>query len=282
MQQNTSFSGNSGYSYGRGYSRPMSSKKRRAKKLRRMAALLACVALGVALAALLWHMASGAVSGLHTAANYGTATYDTSGYVFNAADPYLILVNNNMPLAEDYAPQTVDAANGKQLVQDAAAAYQAMAEAAQKDGVSLMLCSGYRDYDYQAGLFQKREEKYLKQGYDPDKAAALAQTVVAKPGCSEHQTGLAADIVTESHQGLDSGFASTDAFAWLNRYAPDYGFILRYPESRQASTGIIYEPWHWRYVGVANAQAITQSGLSLEEFLALHTTAADVASAAAG
>ncbi len=255
----------------------------RKKNRRRRRRLLwaGCTALGVVLVVLLVRFCKGAASGLHTAANYGTAEYDVSAYVFDAADPNLRLVNNNTPLPDGYAPEAADAANGKQLAAAAAAAYQQMEAAAEKDHVSLILCSGYRDYAYQQGLFEKRMKKYEKQGYNEQDAAALAQTVVAKPGCSEHQTGLAADIVTDGYQGLDSGFAKTDAYAWLKRYAADYGFILRYPENRQAATGIIYEPWHWRYVGVENAQAITQSGLSLEEFVALHTTAQDIASAAA-
>ena len=215
--------------------------------------------------------ASGAASGAAAGADSTAGQESTPA----ADDPYLILVNNNLPLAQDYAPQTAvaDAATGKELETQAAAAYQSMAAAAQAEDVSLILCSGYRDYAYQQDLFAKRTQKYEAQGYDAEQAAALAKTVVAMPGCSEHQTGLAADIVTESHQNLDSGFAATDAYRWLSEHAAEYGFILRYPEDRQAATGIIYEPWHWRYVGVENARAIRESGLSLEEFLALHTAA---------
>ncbi len=256
-------------------------KRRRRRRNRRIALLAACAALVVALAGILVRLCVHAVSSVHTAADYGTASYDLSGYTFRAADPYLLLVNNNLPLAQDYVPVTTDAADGKQLETNAAAAFQAMAAAAQKDGVSLILQSGYRDYAYQQGLFERRTQKFLDEGYSQAEAEAAAQTIVAKPGCSEHQTGLAADIVTEQYTALDSGFAKTDAYAWLVRYAPDYGFILRYPEERQAATGIVWEPWHWRYVGAANAQAITASGLSLEEFLALHTTGADLAASPA-
>ena len=91
---------------------------------------------------------------------------------------------------------------------------------------------------------------------------------MAAPGHSEHNTGLAADIVTPDHQMLDTAFEQTPAFAWLSQHAAEYGFILRYPRDKTAITGIIYEPWHYRYVGVDNAAAILQSGGCLEEYLA--------------
>lgn len=249
---------------------------RRLQRLRRMTSTVLGVALVVAVGAMLFRLAASTGDGLRAAADYGEASYDLSAYVFDASDPMLVLVNNNLPLSADYAPADLavaDDATGKQLAAEAAAAYRDMAEAAAADGVSLVLCSGYRDYSYQQGLFERRTQKYLDQGKSQEEAEALAQTIVAKPGCSEHQTGLAADIVTEEYTALDSGFAETDAYAWLVRYAADYGFILRYPEDRQAETGIVYEPWHWRYVGRENAQAITASGLALEGFLALHTVA---------
>ena len=256
--------------------------RRQARVLRRLAGMALGLAFVLGVGVLLFRLGAGAGSGLHAAAGYTPAAYDLSAYRFDAQDPYLLLVNNNLPLAQDYAPAELavaDADTGKQLEAAAAAAYQEMAADAAEDGVSLVLCSGYRDYDYQAGLFEKRMQKYLDQGRTAEDAAALARTIVAKPGCSEHQTGLAADIVTEKYTGLDSGFAKTDAYAWLVQHGAEYGFILRYPEDRQADTGIVYEPWHWRYVGVENARAIAASGLSLEGFLALHTAASDLAGA---
>ena len=85
---------------------------------------------------------------------------------------------------------------------------------------------------------------------------------------NEHGTGYAADILSTDYTAQDTGFADTRAYQWLTAYAAEYGFILRYPEDRQAITGVVFEPWHWRYVGVENALAIRASGLSLEEFLA--------------
>ena len=212
--------------------------------------------------------------GSRAVAKYGTAKYDVSGYVFNPQDPRLVLVNSNCLLGSDYTPETIvaDEATGEQLSPEAADAFQRMAQAAAKEKITLVLNSGYRDYNHQEQLFTKHKERYLLQGYDEEKAQATARTVVAPPGGSEHQTGYAADITASDYTSADTGFADTKAHAWLVRYAPDYGFIERYPEKRQAATGVIYEPWHWRYVGVENARAITASELSLEEFLALHTT----------
>lgn len=248
-------------------------RRRRSRMLRRCGLL----ALGVFLTSALFTVGLRTAVGAVRAAARPDDTpveYDVSGYRFDASDPRLIVVNGNLPLREDYTVETAvaDPDTGKSLATEAAGAYTQMAAAARADGVELMLCSGYRDYAYQQNLFEARKEKYRKQGCSEEEADARAATVVARPGTSEHATGLAADIVTPDHQGLDAGFADTEAYAWLCRYAPEYGFVLRYPEDRQAATGIIYEPWHWRYVGVENAKAITQSGLSLEEFVALHQT----------
>ncbi len=200
---------------------------------------------------------------------YPQTSYDLSTYEFNAQDPFLVLINANSLLASDYYVETVvaDDTTGKKLQTEAAAAYRAMAVAANGAGVSLILQSGYRDMAYQSELFEARKQTFIDQGDTEEEAYEKAKTIVALPGASEHQAGLAADIITEDYQTLDGGFAQTEAFAWLSAYAADYGFILRYPEDRQAITGIIYEPWHWRYVGVENAKAIKQSGVSLEEFL---------------
>ena len=190
-----------------------------------------------------------------------------------AADPSdwrMILVNNNIPLPDGYEVETktAEASNGKQLQAEAAEAYIRMQDAAAAAGVQLLLCSGYRSVEYQTGLFNQELEKWKGQGYSEEDAYNKAKTVVAVPGYSEHNSGLAADIVTPDHQNLDEEFEETDAFLWLSQHAHEYGFILRYPLDKQAITGIIYEPWHYRYVGPENAAAIKQSGLCLEEYLA--------------
>ena len=189
----------------------------------------------------------------------------------NTHDERLILVNNNLPLPEGYAVETevADDNTGKELQKDAAQAYRQMTEAARAEDVELMLCSGYRTVEYQQELFDKKKQKYLDKGDSEEEAFEKARTVVALPGCSEHNTGLAADIVTPDHQDLDTAFERTDAFKWMDAHAAEYGFILRYPEDKQAITGIIYEPWHYRYVGAENAAAMKASGLCLEEVYGL-------------
>ena len=181
----------------------------------------------------------------------------------------LTLVNNNVALPENWQITTkvAEASTQKELAEEAADAYMQMKQAAAVDGVELLLCSGYRTVEYQQNLFDQEKQKWLDEGMSDQEAYDKAKTVVAVPGYSEHNSGLAADIVTPDHQTLDSAFANTDAAKWLFEHAPDYGFILRYPVNKQAITGIIYEPWHYRYVGVENAKTITESGKCLEEYL---------------
>ena len=203
---------------------------------------------------------------------FAAPSYDVSGYVFDPADPYLVLVNNNLPLVQEPAPAlaVADDAAGARLEQQAAAAWQEMASAAEAVGIRLTLVEGYQDAARRQALFDARKQTYLDQGMAEADAAARAAAIVPRPECNESATGLAADILAEDYDALDTGFADTDAFRWLRAYAADYGFILRWPEDCQAATGMVFEPWHWRYVGVENAQAVYASGLSLEEFLAVH------------
>lgn len=187
------------------------------------------------------------------------------------ADWLLTLVNNNVKLPDGWEDtlevKVADESTGKELATVAADAFINMKNAAAAEGIDLMLCSGYRTVEYQQSLFDAEKQKWLDKGSTEEEAYNQAKTVVAVPGYSEHNSGLAADIVTPKHQNLDEAFGKTDAAKWLFEHAPEYGFILRYPEHKQAITGIIYEPWHYRYVGVENAKAITASGLCLEEYL---------------
>ena len=199
-------------------------------------------------------------------------SYDLSGYVFDADDPYLVLVNNNLPQTDAETPvlEVTDSTTGQQLEQEAAQAWKAMASAAQKVGIQLTLVEGYQTLERQQEAFDARKQIYLDQGMTEEKADSRAAAIVPRPGCNESGTGLAADILSSDYTTLDTGFADTDAFRWLSAYGADYGFILRWPEDCQAVTGMVYQPWHWRYVGVENARAIAASGLSLEEFVAVH------------
>lgn len=210
---------------------------------------------------------SGSASTSEPASATGTAATTGGG----DADWLLTLVNNNVKLPDGWEDsletKVADSSTGKELATVAADAFINMKNAAAAEGVDLMLCSGYRSVEYQQSLFDAEKQKWLDKGNSEEEAYNQAKTVVAVPGYSEHNSGLAADIVTPKHQNLDEAFGKTDAAKWLFEHAPEYGFILRYPENKQAITGIIYEPWHYRYVGVENAKAITASGLCLEEYL---------------
>lgn len=202
--------------------------------------------------------------------DYQPVAYDLSEYIFNEDDPYLVLVNNNLPLDADTQPTLAEAAPGIQLEAEAAAAWQAMAAAAQADGVELVLVSGYQDAAARQAAYDARVQSYLEEGLSEEEAAQRAKTVTPAPDCNESGTGLSLELLSDGYDSLDTGFDNTQAYRWLTAYAAEYGFILRWPADRQLATGMVYQPWRWRYVGAENARAIRASGLSLEEFLALY------------
>ncbi|MDD5018165.1 MAG: M15 family metallopeptidase, partial [Eubacteriales bacterium] len=138
---------------------------------------------------------------------------------------------------------------------------------AEEDGVLLKLVDAYRSYDRQNELFQKKVDSYIAKGYSRADAEVKAATITARPNTSEHQTGLALDIVTPSYTTMDKGFAGTKAFEWLDANAHNYGFNLRYKQDKVSITKVIYEPWHWRFVGVEVATAMRVSGACYEEYL---------------
>ena len=166
---------------------------------------------------------------------FEASQYDGSAYTLDLADARLTLVNANLPLAETTAPSlaVADDATGVQLDAEAAQSYRTMAAAAQQQGVTLTLEAGYQDT------------------------------------ADEYATGYGADILSADSTEKTAAFAKSRAYEWLTAYAAEYGFVERWPEDRQAATGMAYAPWHWRYVGKENALALRDSGLSLEEFLAL-------------
>ena len=180
---------------------------------------------------------------------------------------YLLLANAENPLPQDWSIQTEEVQNGYEMDKRAAPAMREMIQAAKEDGVELMLCSAYRSVEKQQQLFDRSQQAYMAQGMSEEEAYAKTATETAIPGTSEHQTGLAADIVTPTYQMLDAGFADTPAGQWLSEHAAEYGFVLRYPQDKQEVTGIIYESWHYRFVGKTHAKQMKESGLCLEEYL---------------
>ena len=144
-----------------------------------------------------------------------------------------------------------------------------MQAAAAKVGVEVRMQSGYRSVSYQKKLYDNKTQYYRDKGLSEAAAREKAAVIVNPPGCSEHNCGLAADLNSPEHTTLDTGFADTAAFRWLCENAEQYGFILRYPKEAESVTGITYEPWHWRYVGPENAALLNQSGLCLEDAIAV-------------
>lgn len=180
----------------------------------------------------------------------------------------LTLVNAAHPLPEDFAVQTRALKSGKAFDARAFDALTEMVSDCQAAGLQPLVCSAYRSADDQSALFQEQLDRLLASGLSYDEAYAAASSEIAAPGTSEHSLGLAADICALSYQILDSAQADTPEQQWLMANCARYGFILRYPSDKQEVTGIIYEPWHYRYVGVEAAKAITEGGLCLEEYLA--------------
>lgn len=186
---------------------------------------------------------------------------------YDPDDWQLILVNKQNPVPDGYSPNLVAVGGSMQVDERIVSDLYDMFEAAKEDGINLYICSAYRSNERQTQLFERKIRKYLNSGYDYMNAYAQASMSVTIPGTSEHQLGLALDIVTGSYSALNEGFGDTDAGRWLAANAPDYGFILRYPKGKGNITGIIYEPWHFRYVGKEYSKKISDLGITLEEFI---------------
>ena len=177
-------------------------------------------------------------------------------------DPLLVIVSEKTPLRSDFIPILSDVENNIKLDSRAAKKFKEMASEAEKENLHLYICSGYRSVERQERNFENKIDKYLNQGYGKIEATQMAATIILPPGTSEHNAGLAMDICS-----LEQDFEETKEFRWLSENAADYGFILRYPEDKQDVTKIIYEPWHWRYVGVETAKEMKASGQCFEEYL---------------
>ncbi len=141
-------------------------------------------------------------------------------------------------------------------------AFVSMCEAALKDGIALKSISAYRTYNYQNTLYNNRVQRCVNDGLSREEAKQVAATIVAIPGTSEHHLGLAVDI-----NSVEESFEDTTAFRWLQENAEDYGFIMRYSKEKKSITKIIYEPWHYRYVGVEHAKRINELDMCLEEYI---------------
>lgn len=174
---------------------------------------------------------------------------------------YDFIVNKNTKLERNYVPNDLELLSSKYSLEDkylrksAKINFERMASDAKKLGYTIIAVSAYRDYYYQEKLYNK---------YVEEKGFYYADICSARPGHSEHQTGMAVDI-SDSTYNYDE-FENTDEFLWVKENAHKYGFILRYPKAMYHITGFKYEPWHYRYVGIDIATYIYKNNLTLEEY----------------
>ena len=195
-----------------------------------------------------------------------TETEIAEEVTFNGEDWNLLLVNKQHPIPDDYKFTLGTISGSMQCDERIIAPLFDMLKAARADGVNLIICSPYRDIDRQTMLFSNKVNRYMGGGMSYMDAYNLASQAVTVPGSSEHQIGLAVDIITDGYSTLDEGFGDTGAGKWLAQNSSKYGFILRYPAGKEEITSIEYEPWHFRYVGVDAATVIADNDLCLEEF----------------
>lgn len=173
-----------------------------------------------------------------------------------------VLVNKNNKLLSSYIPNDLVLADikyaheNKHLRKEALSAFEKLNKDAKKEDMNITIVSAYRDYNYQKKLFNN---------YVLDKGIDYALNCSAKPGFSEHQTGLAIDV-EGSNKDYDN-FDKSKEFDWMKNNAHKYGFILRYPKGKEYITRFKYEPWHYRYVGIDVATYIYENNLTLEEYL---------------
>lgn len=179
----------------------------------------------------------------------------------------LTLVNAKHPMAEGYTPELSEVENHYYFDSRAAGKLQEMLAAGRKEGLDFWICSAYRTIEKQTELYNNKVSRLEAEGLSHQEALTEAKTVVAYPGTSEHNLGLAVDIVAKSYQLLDDKQAETAEAKWLKANCWRYGFILRYPTDKTEETGIIFEPWHYRYVGEEAAKEIMEQGNCLEEYL---------------
>ena len=197
--------------------------------------------------------------------NSGTVTPPEDGVVVD--DELLTLVNPWNPLPDDWTVDLVTLDDGHRVDSRCYEAYMEMINACKVAGYSPVNCSSYRAQETQQSLYDNKVQRLISSGMSEEEAKIEAAKAVAIPGTSEHQLGLAVDLVDANMQDLTSAQESTETQKWLMANSWRYGFIHRYPNGKTDITGIIYEPWHYRYVGKDAAQEIFNRDITLEEYL---------------
>ena len=179
----------------------------------------------------------------------------------------MVLVNGDHPMEEGYVPQLKELEEGLSLDSRIIDAAKEMLADAKKAGLHIDICSAYRSVERQEQVFGDSMKERVKDGMSYWDAFNETALNVAIPGTSEHALGLALDLISNQYTELDERQETTAEAKWLKENCHKYGFILRYPPEKTNITGIIYEPWHYRYVGVEDATKIMQLGVTLEEYL---------------
>lgn len=179
----------------------------------------------------------------------------------------LVLVNCWNPISSSYSITLTQLKNGESVDERCYPDLQEMMDDCRSEGLSPFICSSYRTWETQERLYQQEVNRLIAQGYSEEEAKQKAATSNAPPGTSEHQLGLALDIVDINNQNLNESQENTAVQKWLMENSWRYGFILRYPKGKSEITGIIYEPWHYRYVGKEAAKEIYELQICLEEYL---------------
>lgn len=189
-------------------------------------------------------------------------SYDFSEWN-SSCDFEIMVINKDNPISESLKIQTKNC-KGKEVATKCCDDLEKMINDAKKEGINLWISSGYRDIVLQKKLFNRQVERQKnKEVISQEEAEKRAATVVARPYTSEHNTGLAVDF-----NGVEDNFYKTKEYKWLINNAHKYGFIERYQKKWESVTGVIYEPWHFRYVGSKYASLIKDSGLCLEKYVA--------------
>ncbi len=197
----------------------------------------------------------------------GTPEENTQKPPVNVDDELLTVVNPWNPLPEDWVCDLVTLSDGRRVDSRCYEAFEEMMAACRDAGYAPFLCSAYRTQETQQSLYDNKVQRLMNSGMGEEEAKVEAAKAVAIPGTSEHQLGLAVDIVDANMQDLTDEQENTETQKWLMANSWRYGFIHRYPNDKTDITGIIYEPWHYRYVGKAAAQDIFNRDITLEEYV---------------
>jgi len=191
------------------------------------------------------------------------------------ADWNLVLVNRENQLAEEIPMEFYLTESGYQIDSRIQEPYSQLMEAGKAAGMDLTMVSGYRSIEQQQANYDVNYQNFLASGLSEEEARTKTEEYIALPHASEHTTGLAVDITStalanqEGNSGLLPDLENYPEGLWLKENAPKFGFILRYPKEKEAITGINFEPWHFRYVGIENAMYMTENNLTLEEYIAI-------------